>query len=145
VSSLDSTEVYRPSGTTGASRIPAIQAQPTPGEWPDQEWKSSIQCSRRNRQRRSCCHPATSSDPRNCCPCKMRMSYLSKVETSPFIGGRGPHGDGATCLEPTRARPARMWRMPRRVTEARLKNRVGTAREGLHCEGGLEPARDATY
>src|SRR2546427_9925494 len=32
----------------------------------------------------------------------MRMSGLSKVEMSAFIGGRGPHGNGANRLEPTR-------------------------------------------
>src|SRR5438876_9479234 len=31
----------------------------------------------------------------------MRMSGLSKVEMSAFIGGRGPHGNGANRLEPT--------------------------------------------
>src|SRR6266704_4752397 len=36
------------------------------------------------------------------CRCKMRMSGLSKVEMSAFIGGRGPHGNGANRLEPTR-------------------------------------------
>src|SRR5216684_2009726 len=37
------------------------------------------------------------------CRCKMRMSGLSKVEMSAFIGGRGPHGNGANRFEPTRA------------------------------------------
>jgi hypothetical protein len=32
----------------------------------------------------------------------MRMSGLCKVEMSAFIGGRGPHGNGANRLEPTR-------------------------------------------
>jgi hypothetical protein len=36
----------------------------------------------------------------------MRMSGLSKVEMSGFIGGRGAHGDGADYLEPTRTGPA---------------------------------------
>src|SRR4030081_939704 len=41
------------------------------------------------------------------CRCKMRMSGLSKVEMSAFIGGRGRYGDGANGLEPTRTGPAR--------------------------------------
>src|SRR5882724_2440453 len=40
------------------------------------------------------------------CRCKMRMSGLSKVEMSGFIGGRGRYGNGANRLEPTRTRPA---------------------------------------
>jgi hypothetical protein len=40
------------------------------------------------------------------CRCKMRMSGLSKVEMSAFIGGRGRYGNGANRLEPTRAGPA---------------------------------------
>src|SRR6266704_5853941 len=39
------------------------------------------------------------------CRCKMRMSGLSKVEMSAFIGGRGPHGNGANRLAPTRTGP----------------------------------------
>jgi hypothetical protein len=40
------------------------------------------------------------------CRCKMRMSGLSKVEMSAFIGGRGPHGNGANRFE-TRRETAR--------------------------------------
>src|ERR1700676_951618 len=40
------------------------------------------------------------------CRCKMRMSGLSKVEMSDFIGGRGRYGNGANRLEPTRTGPA---------------------------------------
>src|ERR1700688_3697347 len=40
------------------------------------------------------------------CRSKMRMSGLSKVEMSAFMGGRGPHGNGANCFEPTRTGPA---------------------------------------
>src|ERR1700688_4518923 len=40
------------------------------------------------------------------CRCKMRMSGLSKVEMSAFIGGRGRYGNGANRLEPTRTGPA---------------------------------------
>jgi hypothetical protein len=36
----------------------------------------------------------------------MRMSGLSKVEMSAFIGGRGRYGNGANRLEPTRTGPA---------------------------------------
>src|SRR5882724_12442150 len=39
------------------------------------------------------------------CRCKMRMSGLSKVEMSAFIGGRGPHGNGANRLQTTRTGP----------------------------------------
>src|SRR5260221_10071595 len=38
---------------------------------------------------------------REVCRCKMRMSGLCKVEMSGFIGGRGPHGNGANRFEPT--------------------------------------------
>src|ERR1700756_1270129 len=38
------------------------------------------------------------------CRRKMRMSGLSKVEKSAFMGGWGAHGNGADCLEPTRTR-----------------------------------------
>src|SRR6266702_4727878 len=37
---------------------------------------------------------------------KMRMSGLCKVEMSAFMGGRGPHGNGANRLESTRTGPA---------------------------------------
>src|SRR5260370_35555379 len=37
--------------------------------------------------------------------CKMRMSGLCKVEMSAFMDGRGPHGDGANHVEPTRTGP----------------------------------------
>src|ERR1700675_2911624 len=40
------------------------------------------------------------------CRSKMRMSGLSKVEMSAFMGGRGPYGNGANCFEPTRTGPA---------------------------------------
>src|SRR5260370_6583114 len=39
------------------------------------------------------------------CRCKMRMSGLSKVEMSGFMGGRGPHGNGAYGFESTRTGP----------------------------------------
>src|SRR6202040_1259912 len=39
------------------------------------------------------------------CRCKMRMSGLCKVEMSAFMDGRGPHGDGANHVEPTRTGP----------------------------------------
>src|SRR5208337_3512565 len=41
----------------------------------------------------------------HCCRRKMRMSGLCKVEMSAFMDGRGPHGDGANCVEPTRTGP----------------------------------------
>src|SRR6478736_961601 len=40
------------------------------------------------------------------CRSKMRMSDLSKVERSAFLGGRGLNGNGANRLEPTRTGPA---------------------------------------
>src|SRR6267378_7675946 len=39
------------------------------------------------------------------CRRKMRMSGLCKVEMSAFIDGRGPYGNGANHLEPTRTGP----------------------------------------
>src|SRR5258708_7466080 len=39
------------------------------------------------------------------CRLKMRMSGLCKVEMSAFMVGRGPHGNGANHLEPTRTGP----------------------------------------
>src|SRR6266478_9810724 len=43
--------------------------------------------------------------PNRRCRRKMRMSGLCKVEMSAFMGGRGPHGNGANRLEPTRTGP----------------------------------------
>src|ERR1700736_5344403 len=40
-----------------------------------------------------------------CCRCKVRMSGLRKVEMSAFMGGRGPHGNGAHGIESTRTGP----------------------------------------
>src|ERR1700674_5413426 len=39
------------------------------------------------------------------CRRKMRMSCLCKVEMSAFMDGRGPYGNGANRLEPTRTGP----------------------------------------
>ena len=39
------------------------------------------------------------------CRRKVRMSGLCKVEMSAFMGGRGPHGNGANDLESTRTGP----------------------------------------
>jgi hypothetical protein len=39
-----------------------------------------------------------SQTPELLCRCKMRMSGLSKVEMSAFIGGRGRYGNGANRL-----------------------------------------------
>src|SRR6516164_11120278 len=39
------------------------------------------------------------------CRCKVRMSGLCKVEMSAFMDGRGPHGNGANRVEPTRTGP----------------------------------------
>src|SRR6267378_6472693 len=39
------------------------------------------------------------------CRRKMRMSGLCKVEMSAFMVGRGPYGNGANRLEPTRTGP----------------------------------------
>src|SRR5262245_55116714 len=38
------------------------------------------------------------------CRCKVRMSGLSKVEMSGFMGRRGTHGNGAYRFEPARPR-----------------------------------------
>src|SRR6202171_3529062 len=61
------------------------------------------------------------------CRCKMRMSGLSKVEMSGFIGGRGAHGDGADYLEPTRTGPAAG--ATRDQGEAHQSDRSGPAAE----------------
>src|SRR5271156_5103857 len=47
---------------------------------------------------------ATFASQRNAAECrrKMRMSGLCKVEMSAFMEGRGPHGNGANRVEPTR-------------------------------------------
>src|SRR5882762_80330 len=39
------------------------------------------------------------------CRCKVRMSGLRKVGMSAFMGGRGPHGNGAHGIESTRTGP----------------------------------------
>ena len=57
----------------------------------------------------------------------MRMSGLSKVEMSAFIGGRGRHGNGANRLEPTRTGPA--------TCVARDKAKAD------HAEGSCQPTK----
>src|SRR4030088_2853504 len=57
----------------------------------------------------------------------MRMSGLSKVEMSAFIGGRGRYGNGANCLEPTRTGPAAC--AARDQAEADHPDRSGQAAE----------------
>src|ERR1700682_1738744 len=61
------------------------------------------------------------------CRCKMRMSGLSKVEMSAFIGGRGRYGNGANRLEPTRTRPATC--VTRDQAQADQPDRSGPASE----------------
>src|SRR5450432_2452900 len=61
------------------------------------------------------------------CRCKMRMSGLSKVEMSGFMGGRGAHGNGADYLEPTRTGPAAG--ATRDPGEAHQSDRSGPAAE----------------
>src|SRR5713226_6698174 len=48
---------------------------------------------------------AVGQGQKRACRCKMRMSGLSKVEMSAFMGGWGNHGNGANRLESTRAGP----------------------------------------
>src|SRR5262249_39178898 len=43
------------------------------------------------------------NEAQNNCSCKVRMSGLSKIEMSAFMG-RGAHGNGAYRLEPARTR-----------------------------------------
>jgi hypothetical protein len=62
------------------------------------------------------------------CRCKVRMSGLSKVEMSAFIGGRGRYGSGANHLEPTRTGP---------VTGAK-RNKA----EAPHPDGSGSTAKD---
>ena len=45
-----------------------------------------------------------------CCRCKMRMSTLSNVEISVFIGGQERYGNGSNHPEPTRTGPATSYR-----------------------------------
>src|ERR1700730_10264186 len=47
----------------------------------------------------------TSQRRETSCRCKMRMSGLCKVEMSAFMDGRGPYGNGANRVEPTRTGP----------------------------------------
>jgi len=46
--------------------------------------------------------PAMCQMPTQSCRSKVRMSGLSKVEMSAFIGSRGRYGNGANRVEPTR-------------------------------------------
>src|SRR5260370_40141847 len=59
---------------------------------------------------------------------QLRMSGLSKVEMSAFIGGRGPYGNGANRLEPTRPGPAA------RATEGQAVT--------AHADGTRKPRAD---
>src|ERR1700719_1797104 len=45
------------------------------------------------------------SAPYRACRRKKRMSGLCKVQMSAFMDGRGPHGNGANRVEPTRTGP----------------------------------------
>src|SRR5882724_6715968 len=69
------------------------------------------------------------------CRCKMRMSGLSKVEMSAFIGGRGPHGNGANRLEPTRT--GQIARATRGQAEA---DHAGRSRQAAEDHQSLYPS-----
>src|SRR5712692_5254131 len=75
------------------------------------------------------------------CRCKMRMSGLSKVEMSGFIGGRGPHGNGANRLEPTRTGPTA--RVAGRTARAFNSGRSGSTSKVVRPSGASAAAAPA--
>src|SRR6266403_129926 len=69
------------------------------------------------------------------CRCKMRMSGLSKVEMSAFIGGRGPYGHGANRREPTRTGP------PARATRGQAEaNHADRSRQAAEDQRSSHPS-----
>src|SRR6266850_1006814 len=63
----------------------------------------------------------------------MRMSGLCKVEMSAFIDGRGPYGNGANHLEPTRTGPIES--VARGEAEASFAGSSSGAGEGNRPQG----------
>src|SRR5882762_7372199 len=75
------------------------------------------------------------------CRRKMRMSGLCKVEMSAFIDGRGPYGNGANHLEPTRTGPIES--VARGEAEASFAGSSSGAVEGNRPPGAANAAADS--
>src|SRR6202795_4337745 len=75
------------------------------------------------------------------CRRKMRMSGLCKVEMSAFMDGRGPHGNGANRVEPTRTGPIES--VARGTAEASDAGSSGRAAESKLPPGAADAAAPA--
>src|SRR6267143_1573200 len=75
------------------------------------------------------------------CRRKMRMSGFCKVEMSAFIDGRGPYGNGANHLEPTRTGPIES--VARGEAEASFAGSSSGAVEGNRPPGAANAAADS--
>src|SRR5882762_6873588 len=84
---------------------------------------------------------AARQDGREDCRRKMRMSGLCKVEMSAFIDGRGPYGNGANHLEPTRTGPIES--VARGEAEASFAGSSSGAVEGNRPPGAANAAADS--
>src|SRR5260370_7472439 len=73
--------------------------------------------------------------------CKMRMSGLCKVEMSAFMDGRGPHGDGANHVEPTRTGPIES--VARGKAEASFAGSSSSAAESNRPPGAANATPDS--
>src|ERR1700736_3713068 len=71
----------------------------------------------------------------------MRMSGLSKVEMSAFMGGRGAHGDGANHFEPTGTGP--LESVARGTAEASLAGSSSGAAESNRPPGAADATADS--
>src|SRR6267142_1826767 len=85
--------------------------------------------------------PTLSAQNENVCRRKMRMSGLCKVEMSAFIDGRGPYGNGANHLEPTRTGPIES--VARGEAEASFAGSSSGAVEGNRPPGAANAAADS--
>src|SRR5216683_4798374 len=72
------------------------------------------------------------------CRRKMRMSGLRQVEMSAFMDGRGPYGNGANHVEPTRTGPIES--VARGKAEASFAGRSSGAAEGKCPPGATDAA-----
>src|SRR5580700_1836529 len=72
----------------------------------------------------------------------MRMSGLCKVEMSAFMEGRGPHGNGANRVEPTRTGPIEsVARGGAEATDAAGRGRAAESKRPPGAADAVPPAR----
>src|SRR5580700_5278901 len=76
------------------------------------------------------------------CRCKMRMSGLCKVEMSAFMGGRGPYGNAANRVEPTRTGPIEsVARSTAEAVDAGSSRRAAESKRPSGAADAAAPAR----